>query len=174
MTRELRDFAESLLRIDSEREMWWERSQELAKESRLLAAANHSLLADVATLTTERDALAARVAELEAKLEPAAPVEEVDGFRVGDLVSAHGCAPEPIARIVLGYVHLDGAGFSTHSRGLTRKPVAIGDTVRCVSGPFAGRTGRVEHDYVASMSVCTGPGEGSFWTTPTKLVAVAP
>ena len=174
MSRELRDFAESILRQ------------------------NERLLADVATLTTERDAAMGKLAQLRKQIcrfnsfEPkqdlldvidgAAPVSvgEVDGFLVGDLVLAPGCGGR-ISRVVGVEA---GIKLSTHERyhnadpsKLVRKPVAIGDMVRCISGPFKGRTGRVvwhcDRGAVPCMSVCTGPGEGSFWTEPSHLVAVS-
>ena len=158
MTRELRDFAESILRSEGERLMWWERSQELAKKCDSLVRQNERLAADVATLTAERDKLAARVVELEAKLGPVAPVEEVDsfqiglgiwspdckieevdGFRVGDLVRYEALTQEKYTRIT-GFINLGDDRVWHASLGnidafcvtsqLIRKPVEVGDTVR--------------------------------------------
>jgi len=183
---DLRDFAQSILRLDDERIMWWEEKKRvqverdqagrMCDEARAERDAARSELAGVAA---QRDAhltrsveLATRVTELEARL-AAAPVE--DGFRVGDLVVAYDYAPEPIARFVKGFAQLDKAGLSIAVECLTRKPVEVGDTVRCVSGAFAGRTGTVVHVcFGRDARVQSEPGGGCFTTEVAHLVAVAP
>ena len=115
---------------------------------------------------------AAHIAELEARLTALtlAPVE-VDSFRVGDLVVAYDYAPEPIARFVKDFAHLDKAGLAVGVERLARKPVEVGDTVRHVSGSPARYT-------VAAFETDGGnqfarTHEGPF--IPSKnLVAVAP
>ena len=67
--------------------------------------------------------------------------EEVDGFRVGDLVSAYALEEEPIARLCQGFAQLDKAGLSVQTERLTRKPVEVGDTVRI--SPLASGSGRL-------------------------------
>ena len=211
MSNELRDFAQSILRMDSERVMWWERAQSLAKSDSLVRQ-NERVFADVVTLIAERDAvikeradailsrdhayadLASMTAQRDSWLAksialaeqlhalqsatPGAPVE-VDGFRVGDLVCwkliahASDITWNPIESLRDGRAQYAPA-WSTLTKMLARKPVEVGDTVRCVSGPFAGRTGVVTRYIGNDLCVQESPGGGSFSTAPSCFVAVAP
>ena len=103
--------------------------------------------------------------------------EEIDGFWVGDLVSAYACASEPIARFYQGFAQLDKAGLSVGAEYLARKPVEVGDTVRIVEGGHAGRIGRVDGIVCGEARVVTDPNASlgeALWVMLPRLVAVAP
>ncbi len=219
MTAELRDFAQSILRMDSERIMWFEQSQRLAKKcdaqavelERVTArlAESESDRADVRERVREacaclREAIgsngsknveeyaeraAARITELEARLAavaPAveAPVEtaEVDGFRVGDLVRNLASAPSlawGTVRHLSRFVEVEYAGaphrIAYCSDELTRKPVEVGDTVRCTAVGYESKRGKVVElgALGKSCAVTTAPGS-TLYMPAAHLVAVAP
>ena len=150
--------------------------------------------AELAGVAAQRDAhlsrsveLATRVTELEVRLAALTPAAvEVDGFRVGDLVRwvrvpTVGAASDSHWRALTDV--RSGRGWYRLSspqgvllEDLVCKPVEVGDTVRCISGAFAGRTGvvvgRVEGSCLRMQD--GGPGGGHFSTDPASLVAVAP
>jgi hypothetical protein len=144
-------------------------------EERIAAAETHLRHALACEYDGHAEHITAAMRALRGETAPVAPVEtaEVDGFRVGDLVSKSTFKGyKPITGVGMTFVYVNG--YTAQFGSFTRKPVEVGDTVRCVSGAFAGRTGTVEQDRVVCMYVVSSGGEGAFWTEPSKLVAVAP
>ena len=131
-------------------------------------------LPEFAKIEAERDGWRKRAEAAESKMAEARGIvaapqcvplkpEEVDGFRVGDLVSAYALEEEPIARLCQGFAQLDKAGLSVQTERLTRKPVEVGDTVRI--SPLASGSGRLwkvrEITANAGHDVAWFVGEGS-------------
>jgi hypothetical protein len=116
----------------------------------------------------------ARITELEARLAAAAPAE-VDGFRVGDLIRLEGIADSQIESFmkVTGCWRMLVAGQWWTVGRHSRKPVEVGDTVRCVWGNLKGRGGRVEYECGGEQWRVTSP-DGAFYATAKHIVAVAP
>ena len=213
----MQDFARSILRMDDERMLWWERSQELAKKCDAQAVELERVTARLAESESDREDVrervreacatlreviganggenveeyaeraAARITELEARLAAVAPVEtdEVDGFRVGDLVRFnHEALP------LLEVFHDETVGFSfgtvvtdsPHRRKcsqlqhMVRKPVEVGDTVRVVGGHRDGARGRVDGIIEGEARVVVDPNASlgdALWVATRWLVAVA-
>ena len=155
---------------------------------------------EVSVLKQERDDWRKRAEAAEAKLLEvrgivAAPQcvplkpEEVDGFRVGDLVRWSGLMGDACAmsggarwRPISSFDGLKASyeggvrnGYPTSK--LTRKPVEVGDTVRIVEGGHAGRIGRVDGIVCGEARVVTDPNASlgeALWVMLPRLVAVAP
>ena len=142
----------------------------------------------------ERDALRERAEAAEAKLLEvrgivAAPQcvplkpEEVDGFRVGDLVRFDG---EALPLLEVLFDETVGS-FGTVERNspyrrkscsqlqhMARKPVEVGDTVRVTDGSYVGVRGPVDCIVDGEAYVRLGDGWGTRWLPTRSLVAVAP
>jgi len=160
-----------------------------SKQANTFIAERDATRAELAGVAAQRDAhlsrsveLAARVTELEARLAAVAPATvapvEVDGFRAGDLVYAPGNDGR-YARITdmsagTGRSWISTMTCSVQTSALRRKPVEVGDAVRCVSGPFTGRAGMVTDVIGATAYVEWGTYRYSVQTELRNLVAVAP
>lgn len=141
--------------LKQERDDWRKRAE--AAEAKLLEV--RKVVAPIATLHASP-----------IKTEP----EEVEGFRVGDLVSAYGLSTEPIARFVQDFAELDKQGLCLATAHLARKPVEVGDTVRISpTHPGSGRTWKVrEITANAGRSIAWFVGEGNVQLA--DCIAVAP
>lgn len=141
--------------------------------------------AELAGVTAQRDAhlsrsveLAARVTELEARLAAVTPaVDEVDGFRAGDLVCHKGCAGSPggWGRVITLGKRIE-ANFGRHGlhtylpNELERKPVEVGDAVREV---HSGLRGEVFKANEYAFDVRRPTGQMSSWSRD-NCIAIAP
>lgn len=144
--------------------------------------------AELAGVAAQRDAhlsrsveLAARVTELEAKIATMTPaVDEVDGFRVGDLVEyvADGGRYATITNLGTDHSVLKGGAWARLSTmvcpvfasSLRRKPVEVGDAVREV---HSGLRGEVFKANEYAFDVRRPTGQMSSWSRD-NCIAIAP